>query len=242
MSKLDSPLLRDARKLYVMYLAVGVGSLPAGVAYSWMHIAGFERWWTLVPLLTIGICTGFLFWKFVEGQLSVPKRVPLTSQLIPAPWEPIPESALLEQSAPLRQVYGNSHHALYSERIRAIQDQWPRCDSKDVWIQLGTRWPGHISVQIHDTRFRTYIVPPDYPLTPIHRVLVRRRGLGRAWRDFPERVLQTAATKTGIELLSQRGSISRVQPIKTPTLPDDKEEDLLSIQQRMPTSFAMAGR
>lgn len=62
---------RDAGKLYLLYLAAGLAAVPAGVAYALLAVNGYDRWWTALPAIALGLWTATRVWKFLEGKLYV---------------------------------------------------------------------------------------------------------------------------------------------------------------------------
>jgi hypothetical protein len=71
MLRVDRSSLREAGKLYALYGIAGIAAIPAGVAYSLLRIAGLERWWTLLPLLVVGLCMALWAWRYAERWLCL---------------------------------------------------------------------------------------------------------------------------------------------------------------------------
>src|SRR5712664_1112140 len=76
MSSPGDSSLREAGKLYLLYMVAGAGAIPAGVAYSLLHIAGRERWWTVSPILGVGLSMAFYAWKYCERRFYLPRKSP----------------------------------------------------------------------------------------------------------------------------------------------------------------------
>ena len=70
MPNLASASFRDETKLYLLYLAAGVASVPAGICYALLAAKGWERWWTVVPLLAFGLATALFTWKHLEKKFT----------------------------------------------------------------------------------------------------------------------------------------------------------------------------
>jgi len=47
-------------------MIAGTAAIPAAVIYAALAASGWERWWTTVPLLAIGLASALLAWKFAE--------------------------------------------------------------------------------------------------------------------------------------------------------------------------------
>jgi hypothetical protein len=87
MLKVDGSSLRETGKFYALYGIAGIAAIPAAVAYSLLHIAGLERWWTVLPLLALGVCAGLWAWRYCERRLYLSEGrtdQALTSQVQPA--------------------------------------------------------------------------------------------------------------------------------------------------------------
>jgi hypothetical protein len=50
------PFLREVRTLYILYMSVGIAAVPAGVLYGVLALKGFDRWWTALACVAIGLC------------------------------------------------------------------------------------------------------------------------------------------------------------------------------------------
>ncbi len=74
MSSRVNSSLRDAGKLYLLYMAAGIAAIPAGIAYSLVHVAGMERWWTISPLLIVGFSSAIFAWRYCERSLLLIER------------------------------------------------------------------------------------------------------------------------------------------------------------------------
>ena len=59
---------REALKVHVRYLAVGVALVPWGIAYALMATVGFDHWLVLVVLLGGGLLTARRAWDYVAGR------------------------------------------------------------------------------------------------------------------------------------------------------------------------------
>src|SRR5712664_628630 len=70
MSTLAKLSFRDETKLYLLYVAAGIGAIPAGICYALLVVAGWERWWNVLPLLALGLGSGLFVWKFAEKRFN----------------------------------------------------------------------------------------------------------------------------------------------------------------------------
>jgi len=70
---------RDEAKLYLLYIAAGAAALPAGICYAILAANGWDRWWTVVPLLALGFATALLVWKYLEKRFNLRIAVPTIS-------------------------------------------------------------------------------------------------------------------------------------------------------------------
>jgi len=70
MSTLAKSSFRDETKLYLLYMAAGIGAIPAGICYALLAVAGWERWWNVLPLLALGLGSGLFVWKFAEKRFN----------------------------------------------------------------------------------------------------------------------------------------------------------------------------
>lgn len=76
MSKLAQSSFRNEARLYLLYVVAGVAAIPAGMVYAALAVTGWVRWWTVVPLLALGLASALSFWKYVEKRLLA--RAPVT--------------------------------------------------------------------------------------------------------------------------------------------------------------------
>ena len=79
MSNLAHSSFRNEARPYLLYVAAGVAAIPAGISYAILATKGLERWWTVVPLLALGLATALLVWKRLERQFN--SRIAATSAL-----------------------------------------------------------------------------------------------------------------------------------------------------------------
>ncbi len=70
MSNLAHSSFRDEARLYLLYFAAGCAAVPAGIAYAFLVATGWERWWTVAPLLAFGLDTALVVWKLLERKFS----------------------------------------------------------------------------------------------------------------------------------------------------------------------------
>jgi hypothetical protein len=112
MSSLANSSLREAGKVYLLYIAAGVAAVPAGVAYSLLVVSGWERWWTVLPLLGTGFAMALLLWRLLERRLfprqtifvrQAPGLASSEAQEVPSFWPPQPVSPSRQRL--LQQVY-----------------------------------------------------------------------------------------------------------------------------------------
>ncbi len=76
MSSPGDSSLREAGKLYLLYVAAGAAAIPAGVVYSLLHIARMERWWTASPILGVGLSMALYAWRYYERRFYLPRKGP----------------------------------------------------------------------------------------------------------------------------------------------------------------------
>ncbi len=80
MSSLAHSSFRNEARLYLLYLAAGVAAIPAGIAYAVLVATGWGRWWTVVPLLLLGLASGLLGRKYIQKQFDSRAAVPTISE------------------------------------------------------------------------------------------------------------------------------------------------------------------
>jgi hypothetical protein len=61
---------RNEARLSLLYLAAGAAAIPAGICYALIVAWGWERWWTVLPLLALGLGTSLFAWKYLERKLT----------------------------------------------------------------------------------------------------------------------------------------------------------------------------
>jgi membrane protease YdiL (CAAX protease family) len=66
MSNLAHSSFRNEARLYLLYVVAGAAAIPAGIVYAVLVATGWERWWTVVPLLAVGLGTALFAWRYVE--------------------------------------------------------------------------------------------------------------------------------------------------------------------------------
>jgi hypothetical protein len=78
-------------RFYILYMSVGVAAIPAGVLYGVLALKGYDRWWTALACVVIGLCCAIetsrvvrerLFpWQAIVGSLNLrvlgEDRIPL---------------------------------------------------------------------------------------------------------------------------------------------------------------------
>ncbi|SRR6266513_376741 len=79
MSALDKSFLRDEGKLYLLYVAAGIAAIPAGICYAIVAANGWERWWTVAPLLAFGLVSALFAWTYLEKKFASRIAVPAVS-------------------------------------------------------------------------------------------------------------------------------------------------------------------
>jgi hypothetical protein len=47
-------------------MTAGVAAIPAGILYAIVVATGWERWWTIVPLVGLGFVSALFAWKYVQ--------------------------------------------------------------------------------------------------------------------------------------------------------------------------------
>ena len=70
----------DEAKLYLLYMVAGAAAIPAGICYAILVAKGWERWWTVVPLLALGLATALFAWKYLEKRLYSRIAAPAVSE------------------------------------------------------------------------------------------------------------------------------------------------------------------
>jgi hypothetical protein len=66
MSGRKTSFWRESGRTYLLYMASGMGAIPAGVVYAVLTANDWDRWWTTIPLLVVGVGMALTAWKFAE--------------------------------------------------------------------------------------------------------------------------------------------------------------------------------
>ena len=61
--------LKSFRRTYGMYMVVGLAAIPAGIIYAILAVNGFERWWTDVLVLIVGVLTAHAAWRSLTRRM-----------------------------------------------------------------------------------------------------------------------------------------------------------------------------
>ena len=83
MSGRKTSFWREVGRTYLHYMAAGVGAIPAGVIYGISAANGWDRWWTAIPLLVVGVGMALTAWRFTER-----RWLPQVSTTISGPEQP----------------------------------------------------------------------------------------------------------------------------------------------------------
>lgn len=57
-------------KLYVRYMGVGVAAIPGGIVYGILAVNGYDRWWTVLPSIALGLALGRMIWKYLDSKFG----------------------------------------------------------------------------------------------------------------------------------------------------------------------------
>lgn len=66
--------LRDWRRMSLLYLAVGLAFVPAGLLYALAGLAGWGNWLVAAVCLGFGFVMAHLVWAKLEGRLTAGAR------------------------------------------------------------------------------------------------------------------------------------------------------------------------
>ena len=69
--------LRESRRLYILYMVVGAAAIPAGVLYGVVALKGYDRWWTALACVAIGLLCAIRASRFIQERFY-----PSSSQVI----------------------------------------------------------------------------------------------------------------------------------------------------------------
>lgn len=58
--------LRELRKLFVKYVAVGGAFIPSGLLFGFLVLSGWGYWWVAAILLAIGFLPAYFVWTILE--------------------------------------------------------------------------------------------------------------------------------------------------------------------------------
>jgi len=92
MSGRKTSFWREAGRTYLLYMAAGVGAIPAGVIYAVLAANGWERGWTTIPLLLVGVGMAMTAWKFAERRWLPAISTTVSGQEQPVAYEAGPQA------------------------------------------------------------------------------------------------------------------------------------------------------
>lgn len=76
---------RDAARLYLFYLTAGAAAVPAAICYAFLAANGWQRWWSVVPLLALGLAAALFAWKLLDKKFNLPVSPMAVSKTFNAP-------------------------------------------------------------------------------------------------------------------------------------------------------------
>jgi hypothetical protein len=53
-------------RLYLRYMSVGVAAIPGGIAYGILAVHRYDRWWTALPSIALGLALGRMAWRYFD--------------------------------------------------------------------------------------------------------------------------------------------------------------------------------
>ena len=71
---------RETGRLYLKYMAAGLAAIPAGIIYGLLAMAGWERPWTVILILALGVSSALCVCGFIEKRWSTRRR-----EILPEP-------------------------------------------------------------------------------------------------------------------------------------------------------------
>jgi hypothetical protein len=60
------PSLLEHLRLYLRYMSVGVAAIPGGIVYGILSVKGYDRWWTALPSIALGLALGRMAWRYFD--------------------------------------------------------------------------------------------------------------------------------------------------------------------------------
>lgn len=84
--------LRDAKKTFLLYLAVGVAFIPGGLLYALLTILGWNHWAVAILSLAIGFLIAHFAWTRLERRMTAkleqhgPQATQLAGEVILLPF------------------------------------------------------------------------------------------------------------------------------------------------------------
>lgn len=69
MAHRGSSSLREALKIWIQYLGVGIASIPAGVLYAVLLRGGVNQKLAIGICVVVGVLLGFFVWRFLDKRL-----------------------------------------------------------------------------------------------------------------------------------------------------------------------------
>lgn len=69
LSRRIGPFWLERFRLYILYMSVGIVAIPAGIAYGILAVNGYDRWWTAILSIALGLWLGKMTWKYVDAKL-----------------------------------------------------------------------------------------------------------------------------------------------------------------------------
>lgn len=75
MSGTRTSFWRDAARTYILYMIAGLAIIPTAAVYAALAATGWDRWWSTLLLLSLGVSCGLIAWRVCERRIAFRRDV-----------------------------------------------------------------------------------------------------------------------------------------------------------------------